>query len=232
MNLFTSAFSGLDTRICSTLLLLLAFSSTALARDYHVEVIIFEQSIDNSEAQEVWNFSPSSLASKFDNLSSLKASSSEMEYQIALEKLSAVESSLRQSGLSILRTANWTKPSEVYHLAPTVSLGTEESILPDAYVKIYKTALIFAELNIQLSPLQLPTEFDANSSEQPESGTATIETTSIESNPAPDSVSFAVQEVYPPHYFLSEKRRLKFGEIHYFDHPKLGVILGVWPVEE
>lgn len=31
-----------------------------------------------------------------------------------------------------------------------------------------------------------------------------------------------------PQYFISEKRRLKFKQVHYFDHPLYGAILGVW----
>ena len=34
-----------------------------------------------------------------------------------------------------------------------------------------------------------------------------------------------------PLYFIDEKRRLKFKEIHYFDHPRFGALLTVWPVE-
>ena len=34
-----------------------------------------------------------------------------------------------------------------------------------------------------------------------------------------------------PLYFIDEKRRLKFKEVHYFDHPHFGAILTVWPAE-
>ena len=37
--------------------------------------------------------------------------------------------------------------------------------------------------------------------------------------------------VVQPVYYLSEKRRVKFGEVHYFDHPRFGAIVGVWPAE-
>ncbi len=41
--------------------------------------------------------------------------------------------------------------------------------------------------------------------------------------PSPNSTSL-------PSYFIDEKRRLKLNEIHYFDHPKFGVILSVRPI--
>ena len=33
-----------------------------------------------------------------------------------------------------------------------------------------------------------------------------------------------------PYYFLQERRRVKFREVHFLDHPKFGVLLTVWPV--
>lgn len=41
-----------------------------------------------------------------------------------------------------------------------------------------------------------------------------------------------VEEPLVPLYFINEKRRLKFKEVHYFDHPRFGALLTVWPVEE
>ena len=34
-----------------------------------------------------------------------------------------------------------------------------------------------------------------------------------------------------PYYFLKERRRVKFREVHFIDHPKIGVLLTVWPVK-
>jgi hypothetical protein len=34
-----------------------------------------------------------------------------------------------------------------------------------------------------------------------------------------------------PMYFLKERRRVKFREVHFLDHPKFGVLLTVWPVK-
>jgi hypothetical protein len=33
-----------------------------------------------------------------------------------------------------------------------------------------------------------------------------------------------------PYYFLKERRRVKFQEVHFLDHPKFGILLTVWPV--
>ena len=34
-----------------------------------------------------------------------------------------------------------------------------------------------------------------------------------------------------PYYFLKERRRVRFREVHFLDHPKFGVLLTVWPVK-
>ena len=34
------------------------------------------------------------------------------------------------------------------------------------------------------------------------------------------------------HYFMKQQRRVKFKEIHYFDHPRFGIFLTVWPIDE
>ena len=34
-----------------------------------------------------------------------------------------------------------------------------------------------------------------------------------------------------PYYFLKERRRVKFQEVHFLDHPKFGILLTVWPVK-
>ena len=52
--------------------------------------------------------------------------------------------------------------------------------------------------------------------------------------PAMDSVNAEIQSetTMPerPHYFLKERRRIKFREIHFIDHPRFGAILTVSPV--
>lgn len=45
----------------------------------------------------------------------------------------------------------------------------------------------------------------------------------------PDSTP-GFSQTSSPSYFMNEKRRLKLNEIHYFDHPKFGVILSVRPI--
>ena len=52
--------------------------------------------------------------------------------------------------------------------------------------------------------------------------------------PAMSSVNAEIQSektmVDRAHYFLKERRRIKFREIHFIDHPRFGAILTVSPV--
>ena len=46
-----------------------------------------------------------------------------------------------------------------------------------------------------------------------------------------NQTSISVGRDTPPYYFIKERRRVKFREVHFLDHPAIGVLLTVWPVE-
>jgi hypothetical protein len=205
-----------SSRILSKLIgiLLLGFlSSPVFARDYHIEVIVFERPASEEENGEKWDFSDESIQDEIDKINSVASKSSDQEYDIQLENLAGVEASLRSSGMYILSTANWIQPSAVYQHAPIVSIGDEFSSLSQGFLKVYKTSLIFVDIDLQLSP----------------QGKIIADEISENYSLIPVDANSSEEIYYPPQYFLSEKRRLKFEEIHYFDHPKFGAILGVWP---
>ena len=164
--------------------------------------------------------------------------------------LEPVRLSLIEAGYRILNTTSWQQPTSLYKDAPLISLSntvadTEadtdaeadaeadtdaDTALIAGFVRIYTTTLIHADLHLQLSPLPAnPDLTDADSvvADAVEDVVAdTVEYT--EENAAEDADAPAPQ----PHYFIAEKRRLKFAQIHYFDHPLFGAILGVWEAEE
>jgi hypothetical protein len=227
----------LSKSIIAGIALFVGLIQAGFARDYHVEVIIFERPASSDPDQEVWNFSPQNLAQDLQKFETLAAKASETEFNSTLEFLAGAEASMRESGLRILRTASWIQPSAVYQNAPLVSMGAENSTLPGAYIRVYKTSLIFADVDLQLNPFPVQ-EFDQNNG----SATALATPTSADSNSQELSTDpeletataagvSAAEINYPARFFLSERRRLKFKEVHYFDHPKFGAILGVWPSE-
>ena len=210
--------------------LLLFNAAAAYAGDYEVEVIIFERFDVSDLKLEVWDFSPDKIKERQSRLLALAAKSTPMEFDSMLIHLAEVENSLREANFEILQSARWTQPAAVFDQAPIVSLGTEQTKLPYALVKVYKTALIYAHISLQFSP------------------TGLIDSPHGQTSPDYDSFSFNINnltlatvdnQTYPdtpatsptPHYFISEKRRVKYNEIHYFDHPGFGAIVGVWPAE-
>ena len=137
-------------------------------------------------------FSDRKISSNLQRMVTLESRSDDFQFGTTLDRLDPAHRQLIQAGHRILRTARWVQPSAVYQHAPLISLGLANTSLAYGFVRVYKTSLIYADIDLQYSPLP----FDYLSE----------------------------------HYFLSEKRRLKFKEVHYFDHPKIGVILGIWPV--
>ena len=198
-------------------ILIFALNHTAYARDYMVELIVFERLDVATENAEVWDFSSNRIADKLQKIRTLKDKSVAYNTLPTLNNLTAINNKLTAAGYRILRSAAWTQPAATYQNAPLISLGITGSSLPDGFVKVYKTSLIFADIDMQYSPTTLAQLSAPN----------TPSTNSDLNNLPPPSP--AAQQ--PAYFFIAEKRRLKFKEIHYFDHPMFGVIIGVWPSE-
>lgn len=218
--------------VCVCFAALLA-SSHASARDYEVEIIVFDR-IERAAGrapQERWDFSSARVAARLEQMKALAARASKHPSTAQLASLEPLRLRLLEANYRILDTARWRQPATFYPNAPVIALGgaaddgeagdevvdvdgdavvapeiagdgdTEAAGNPNplaaGFVRVYRTSLIYADLNLQLSP-----------------------PVAQESAPA-----------WPPHYFIAEKRRLKFKQIHYFDHPLFGAILQVWPVE-
>ena len=166
------------------------FVIPAFARDYDVELMIFERIAPSAETEEQWTFGSNQILAHQEDLRTLATSSVNLPLKPSVNRLKRLETELRGSGYRLLVSSHWRQPAEVFHNAPIVDVSQTESGL-QGFIKIYKTSLIFADLNLGLV------------------------------DPSVDPLL--------PSYFIGEKRRLKFKEIHYFDHPRFGAILGVWP---
>lgn len=210
----------MSSRVSCLIAALLFFLGTAsaIARDYDVEVLIFERINNNAQhpGEENHNMSGLGIDSRLARIESLASDAIEYETEPVLIHLDQVTVNLKLAGYHILRTARWTQPGEVYQYSPLISLGIPEQTLPHAYIRIYKTSIIHADVDIQMTPSAF-VSLAANSLLHSQDDATNVEITETDRP--------------PPQYFISEKRRLKFREIHYLDHPNFGVILGVWPSE-
>ncbi len=208
--------------------LLFSPDQAAHARDYAVEVIIFAHPETDTGPPESRDFSIEHIsiehiAEKRQNLQALATKSVAMETSTALENLASVRRNLVASGYRVLRAAKWVQPALVYQNAPVIDLGIAGSTLPNGFIRVYKTALIFVDINLHL----IPSVPSATGSALAGPADITRETPNQSHNRFITDIENRPYQ--QPQYFLSEKRRLKFTQIHYFDHPRFGVIMGVWP---
>ncbi len=199
-------------------ILLLGLGHVVYARDYTVELIVFERLDTANDADEIWDFSSDRIAGKLQKIQSLTSKAIDYKTSSTLIRLATIRNNLVAAGYGILHSARWIQPAKVYQQASLISFGTADSSLPYGFIRVYKTSLIFADIDIQYSPTR-PEVFVNDH---------TVIDADADSNEyliSPDTNL----EFQQPHFFISEKRRLKFKEIHYFDHPSFGVILSVWP---
>ncbi len=167
----------------------LILSSVASARDYELELIVFERTNISSETEEQWHLGSNQGLDHQEALRELASRSIEFPLESGVDRLREVETALLNSGYSVLQSIKWTQPAEFFQQAPAIEVGTTDRL--EGFIKVYKTTLIFVDLNLALIDID--------------------------------------SEVEVPSYFINEKRRMKFKEIHYFDHPKFGAIVTVWP---
>ncbi|MEJ2176882.1 MAG: CsiV family protein [Gammaproteobacteria bacterium] len=163
------------------------------ARDYEIELLIFERVTPSPDTEEQWNAGSNQILAHQEELRDSSTSSVKLPLKQGVSRLNRLEKELLGSGYRLLSSSHWRQPGEVFQNAPVVNVSRADNRML-GYLKIYNTSLIFADINLGLvDPLVDP---------------------------------------HQPSYFISEKRRLKFKEIHYFDHPRFGAILGVWPAEQ
>lgn len=164
----------------------------ASARDYQVEVLVFERTSVSTEVEEQWTPGSNSQLSNREMLQSMLNQAGNQSFSPSVSRLARLEQELLGSGYRVVYAANWRQPSAVYQNAPVVPVGSPGSRIRGA-IRIYRTSLIFADVALGLADI--------------------------------------VQDAGTPLYYINEKRRLKFKEVHYFDHPRFGALLTVWPDE-
>ena len=251
-------------------------SGSVMAKEYAIEVIVFdrptdasslkdtaekvaEESAEESEHKEQWDFSAEHIAGQLQQMAKLAGKVSNHPTSDQLYSMETVRLNLLESGYRILDTTSWHQPSSFYQNAPVIPLGiAREQPLDDSiddfmdvllddipndfsselndsvddlandslddlrieqtpptvtgFVRVYTTSLIHADLHLQLTP---PMPDVAEASELSE--LSELSETEAEAQ---------------RYYFITEKRRLKFKQVHYFDHPMFGVILGIWQVDD
>ena len=187
---------------CKSFIFLLFLSGSSHARNYVVDLIVFERLDQQRVGEEVWNVDSNQVARHRQALTEIGTKSSGIRINAGTSRLKRVEGNLSASGYRILQSARWVQPGRVFNEAPIINVTSANGRLR-GYIRIYKTSLIFADIKLGITdPSVASSEFSSLS------------------NPVSANL---------PVFFIEDKRRLKFKEVHYFDHPKFGAILTVWP---
>ena len=208
-----------------------------VAKEYAIEIIVFERPAEKIDTGEQWDFSSPRIVQRLAQMTDLAGQTSEHQTADEVINLEPARLHLVESGYRILNTTRWQQPTSFYQHAPLIPLGHPGTPLAAGFVRIYTTSLIYADLHLQLSPL-LPVpvpddsvlnDFDGLAAEaEAADANASVAVKTDETGADAEIVSATSQQ---PHYFITEKRRLKFKQVHYFDHPLFGAILGLWETE-
>jgi hypothetical protein len=148
--------------------------------------------------------------------------------------LQAIHNKLAQnSRYEIIQTLSWNQSEADYQASPLINTLTPHM---KGVIRVYAPNLLFAELNLtyvpdEILPESLLEKMGANVGEPHEIEQIIVEPSYSASEYGSDYSQQAVVEPDIVHYFIEERRNLKLNEIHYFDHPRFGVILSVKPLE-
>ncbi len=195
-------------------LLAIALPRLATANTYDLEMVVFlNQAIATSEVDRV---DPERSARYNDLLGDRsRRTGTVIAETIDDGRLGEMAARLRSSGgHTVVQHVRWRQQVELIDDAPFVdvsALGLGEDSGLRGLVRFYHSPLLYVDLLLRFTPLT-----DALGRQ-------------------PSSLEPGVADFEAPlqrQWFLEEKRRVKLKELHYFDNPYFGAILGVWPVED
>ena len=135
----------------------------------------------------------------------------------------------------ILQVLSWKQSEANYQDSPLVPVFTPHMM---GVLRVYAPNLLFTELNLLYTPgepLQphLALEQGEGSTPLPTPAAAPVVETSFgKFSYGPNGELYSAPVPIEERYYIDEQRKLKLNEIHYFDHPRFGVILSVKPLEK
>ena len=235
-------------------LLLILLPLQVLARDYRVEAIIFSNVMEAESATESWDDkAPRNIRAqnRLDTLfldareaeelrqeaarESIRTGTDNAEEDApvitivtdALDGLDDMRETLEQNPrYELLQTLSWEQSEADYLHSPLIPVLTPHM---KGVIRVYAPNLLFTELTLVYVPDDILEE-----SLETEEGevAATIIREPVTYTVGEPYDPYSVVETEPARFYLEEQRKLKLNEIHYFDHPRYGVILSVIPLEE
>ena len=188
--------------ILSACLLLLSFQLHA-DQWYHVELIVFEQldTITDEQWPQMTEFSETEL------LPDMKTS---LIQPATIETLNNAASRLSRSSRYRVHYHNaWQQPVMTKRSAQSVKVHSDDDLI-EGNIRLYKATYLHAALDLWLKQ-----------------NTAPITPTNSWSDLSPEGEE--INAPRNPH--LIESRRVRSKKLYFFDHPKMGALLKLTPIE-
>lgn len=174
---------------------------------YDVEILIFRQLISQGD-DEVLDLPTTTHLDLNLELERLLTKATSINVEPAIEGY-LMESSQRLAAspnYQILYHGRWSQTTADLKTAPYVRIdlpSIHTSYALAGVVRLFSTDLLYVDTMLRYRPA---------------ADHGQLQTPGLEANAA------------GPYYFLQERRRVKFRELHFLDHPRFGILLGVWPV--
>ena len=190
----------------------LVFSTAAFAANVHVEVIVFANHSTNGSSQEIFE-KPEEMI-RIEKIEEIDVEPNRVftNLPVAAKRLTKLASALDDhANFEILNYLSWIQEPVPKSKTNPVSLEIDYP-----HLVLSPQKLLYGE--VLLFEVQQQMQFEVNAFYKP----------------MPDVVKDTVQltdsiVLYAPEYeyHLNERRRVYINEVHYFDHPKFGVIVSV-----
>ena len=233
----------------------------------NVDENVAENVDEESPDREQWDFASKRTVALREEMDALAARITDWPNETELYELAGAREELRASGYRILDARSWRQPPSLYQEAPLIGLGRAATGLDTdlffdwsddfdsgdsqwqaqtdqrderlrGFVRVYTTALIYTDINLQLTVRESDADEFADVAavpDEPQSWLAKRRAQKRARQRNRKTLDARADELSRPEptedFFIAEKRRLRFNQIHYFDHPMFGALLGVWSVE-
>ncbi len=152
-------FPKLNATVRACLLMTLLFApSQSWARDYIVEAVVFSHA---GASTEQWDASNARNQKTQNKIIARHAKARAARNPLGLSKLAGIQQALRNSAeYRVLKSFSWAQSEANYARSPLIKVSGQQLI---GSIRIYAPNLLFAEINLQYAPNDLPAQLNTGS---------------------------------------------------------------------
>jgi len=187
-------------------------AATATGSDYDVELVVFQNLMPELEGKEIW--SPERVNLQLADIDKAAKAADTQDEKSSLGR--AVLAMGESKRYRVLAHKRWTQTAEARSTSQVMRIISAEGELDGTFV-FYLSRFLHVDVQMLLKDENAVPVAITASAGNPASG-----------NPAMAGEKGAGMQLA---YRIDESRRIRSSEIHYFDHPKFGVLVQVTPKE-